>query len=252
MPARNPADFRERAVAAGVPRPEAVRAYRVAPRTLGRWLARACRVGLGRPPALRPAGQARPGAPPVARGAGPGARTPRSPTASPPAPGPPQSVARRPPAGQARPAAQEKTPIARERGEAVRAGRRAGIAAVDPAGLVFVDETATPTTPTPLRARGPRPGGDRGGRRPARLPADLLAGRPPDRARVRQVHAAPAAPPGPHVRRGRGGRGGRGRGPGRRHPGRRPRLRPRGGLPSLTCAPCAKDGAPPRQRGAAV
>ncbi len=65
MGTRNPADLRERAVAAvdaGVPRPEIVRAYRIAPRTLERWLARR-RAGLGladrprsgRPPKLAPA-----------------------------------------------------------------------------------------------------------------------------------------------------------------------------------------------------
>ena len=62
MRIRNPADLRERAVAAvdaDVPRPEAVRAYRIVPRTLERRLARR-RAGLpltdrprwGRPPKL--------------------------------------------------------------------------------------------------------------------------------------------------------------------------------------------------------
>ena len=63
--ARNPADLRERAVAAvdaGVPRPEVARAYCIAPRTLERWLARARRgepladrPRSGRPPKLDPA-----------------------------------------------------------------------------------------------------------------------------------------------------------------------------------------------------
>ena len=65
MGTRNPADLRERAVAAvdaGVPRPEVVRSFRISPRTLERWLARARRgEGLadrprsGRPPKLAPA-----------------------------------------------------------------------------------------------------------------------------------------------------------------------------------------------------
>ncbi len=64
MGTRNPADLRERAVAAvdaGVPRSEVVRAYRIAPRTLERWLARhrtgaglADRPRSGRPPKLPP------------------------------------------------------------------------------------------------------------------------------------------------------------------------------------------------------
>jgi len=65
MVTRNPADLRERAVAAvdvGVPRAEVVRAFGIAPRTLERWLARR-RAGLGladrprsgRPPKLDPA-----------------------------------------------------------------------------------------------------------------------------------------------------------------------------------------------------
>jgi len=60
MTARNPADLRERAIAAvdaGMARPEVARAYRVHPRTLERWLARARR---GEPLADRP----RPGRPP--------------------------------------------------------------------------------------------------------------------------------------------------------------------------------------------
>jgi transposase len=62
---RNPAGLRERAVAAvdaGVPRAEVARAFRIAPRTLERWLGRS-RAGLGladrprsgRPPKLDPA-----------------------------------------------------------------------------------------------------------------------------------------------------------------------------------------------------
>jgi len=62
---RNTADLRERAVAAvdaGVPRPEVATAYRVALRTLERWVARARRgepladrPRSGRPPKLDPA-----------------------------------------------------------------------------------------------------------------------------------------------------------------------------------------------------
>ena len=46
--------------------------------------------------------------------------------------------------------------IAAERDEAARAAWRAEMAAVAPADLVFLDETSTPITLTPLRARAPR------------------------------------------------------------------------------------------------
>jgi transposase len=46
--------------------------------------------------------------------------------------------------------------IARERDDAARAAWRTAMAAVDPRDLVFLDETATPTTMTPLYARAPR------------------------------------------------------------------------------------------------
>ena len=46
--------------------------------------------------------------------------------------------------------------IAAERDELVRAAWRAGIAGVDPARFVFLDETSTPLGLTPLRARAPR------------------------------------------------------------------------------------------------
>ena len=52
--------------------------------------------------------------------------------------------------------AQKKTLIARERDEAERAAFRAAAAALDPAGLVFVDETGAAATLTPARARAPR------------------------------------------------------------------------------------------------
>lgn len=52
--------------------------------------------------------------------------------------------------------AQKKTAVARERDEAARAAWRADLAALDPADLVFFDETSTPLTLTPLRARAPR------------------------------------------------------------------------------------------------
>ncbi len=64
MGTRHSVDLRERAVAAvdaGVPRSEIVRAYRIAPRTLERWLARhragealTDRPRSGRPPKLAP------------------------------------------------------------------------------------------------------------------------------------------------------------------------------------------------------
>ena len=57
---------------------------------------------------------------------------------------------------QTRPAAQKKSRIAVERDEAARAAWRAAMAGVDPARLVFLDETSTPTTLTPLRARAAR------------------------------------------------------------------------------------------------
>jgi transposase len=59
-------------------------------------------------------------------------------------------------AGQAGAAAQKKTLIARERDEAERAAFGAAVAGLAPADLVFLDETSTPTTLTPLRARAPR------------------------------------------------------------------------------------------------
>jgi transposase len=46
--------------------------------------------------------------------------------------------------------------IAAERDEAARGAWRAGLAAVAPQRFVFVDETATPTSLTRLRARAPR------------------------------------------------------------------------------------------------
>ncbi|HKO34812.1 MAG TPA: IS630 family transposase [Candidatus Limnocylindria bacterium] len=50
----------------------------------------------------------------------------------------------------------KKTVIAAERDEAVRAAWRAQMATVDPTTIIFLDETHTPTTLTPLRARAPR------------------------------------------------------------------------------------------------
>ena len=61
-----------------------------------------------------------------------------------------------PAAGAARPPAQKKTLIARERDDEERAAFRGEAARLDPADLVFLDETSTPTTLTPLRARAPR------------------------------------------------------------------------------------------------
>jgi transposase len=53
-------------------------------------------------------------------------------------------------------AAQKKRLIAAERDEAARAAWRAAAAALDPAALVFVDETGAHTALTRLRARAPR------------------------------------------------------------------------------------------------
>ena len=52
--------------------------------------------------------------------------------------------------------AQKKTTVARERDEAVRTEWRTTTAALDPADLIFFDETSTPLTLTPIRARSPR------------------------------------------------------------------------------------------------
>jgi transposase len=52
--------------------------------------------------------------------------------------------------------AQKKSLIAREQDEPARAAWRAEIAEVDPARLVFLDETSTPTTLTPTHGRAPR------------------------------------------------------------------------------------------------
>lgn len=59
-------------------------------------------------------------------------------------------------AGAAGVAAQKKSPIASERDEAARQAWRAELVAIAPQRLVFLDETATPTTLTRLRARAPR------------------------------------------------------------------------------------------------
>lgn len=53
-------------------------------------------------------------------------------------------------------AAKKKSLIAAERDEADRQAWRDEVAALDPRRLVFLDETATPTTLTRLRARAPR------------------------------------------------------------------------------------------------
>jgi hypothetical protein len=53
-------------------------------------------------------------------------------------------------------AAQKKSLIATERNEADRQAWRDEIAVIDPSRLLFLDETATPTTMTRRRARAPR------------------------------------------------------------------------------------------------
>lgn len=53
-------------------------------------------------------------------------------------------------------AAQKKSLIAREQDAAARATWRQQVATLDPATLVFLDETSTPTTLTPLRGRSRR------------------------------------------------------------------------------------------------
>ncbi len=53
-------------------------------------------------------------------------------------------------------AAQKKTVVASERDEAARAAWRADAAGLDPAALVFVDESSTNRAMTPRRARAPR------------------------------------------------------------------------------------------------
>jgi transposase len=65
----------------------------------------------------------------------------------------PQPLASEWAAGQAWPAAQNKRLIAAARDEVARAAWRAAMADVNPAQLIFLDETSTPTTLTPLRAR---------------------------------------------------------------------------------------------------
>ena len=59
-------------------------------------------------------------------------------------------------AGQTEPAAQKKRLIATERDEARRAAWRAQAARLDPAQVVFVDESSTHVSLTRLRARAPR------------------------------------------------------------------------------------------------
>ena len=58
--------------------------------------------------------------------------------------------------GAARGAAHKTSLIATERDEVARQAWRDDIATIDPARLLFLDETATPTTLTRLRARAPR------------------------------------------------------------------------------------------------
>lgn len=57
---------------------------------------------------------------------------------------------------RARDHAQKKSLIAREQDEQARTAWRAEIAEVDPARLVFLDETSTPTDLTPTHGRAPR------------------------------------------------------------------------------------------------
>ena len=52
--------------------------------------------------------------------------------------------------------AKKKTTVAREQDQEERAAWRTEAIALDPAVLVFLDETSTPTTLTPLMARSPR------------------------------------------------------------------------------------------------
>jgi transposase len=59
-------------------------------------------------------------------------------------------------AARARPHAQKKTLIAREQDVAARAAWRTETADLDPANLVFLDETSTPLNLTPRFARAPR------------------------------------------------------------------------------------------------
>lgn len=61
-----------------------------------------------------------------------------------------------PPVCAARHHAQKKTLIAREQPEDARAAWRDEVAALDPASLVFLDETSTPTDLTPAHGRAPR------------------------------------------------------------------------------------------------
>jgi transposase len=69
---------------------------------------------------------------------------------------PPQPLGHVPAAAAARLAAQKKRLVASERDEAARAAWRREAAGLDPAALVFVDETGSHTALTRLRARAPR------------------------------------------------------------------------------------------------
>lgn len=59
-------------------------------------------------------------------------------------------------AARGRPDAQKKSLIAREQDQAARTAWRDETAPLDPATLVFLDETSTPTTLTPTHGRAPR------------------------------------------------------------------------------------------------
>lgn len=69
---------------------------------------------------------------------------------------PPVALGDEPLAARSRVHAQKKTLIAREQDAAARAAWRADLATLDPAQLIFLDETSTPTNLTPRFARARR------------------------------------------------------------------------------------------------
>jgi transposase len=159
-----PADFRDRllrALDAGLAPAEAARAFGVTDRTIRRWQQRRRTTGtVAATPRRGVPAPHRDGGRTGAARAGAGARRRHVGRALRPLGGRPRRRRQRrhhvAGPGTARAPPQKKSLIAAERDEAKRQAWRGAIAAVAPQRFVFLDETATPTNLTRLRARAPR------------------------------------------------------------------------------------------------